>query len=75
MAVFSLGLFAFYRAVKIVRTKKLNRLLQVKISESYQNTLREASEKTGVNVAELARLSLRLGLPKLLAKLPEVTND
>jgi hypothetical protein len=49
--------------------------LQVKISESYQNTLREASEKTGVNVAELARLSLRLGLPKLLAKLPEVTNE
>jgi hypothetical protein len=58
-----------------MRTKKLNRLLQVKISESYQNTLREASEKTGVNVAELARLSLRLGLPKLLAKLPEVTNE
>jgi hypothetical protein len=58
-----------------MRTKRLDKLLQIKITESYQNTLREASEKTGVNVAELARLSLRLGLPKLLAKLPEVTND
>ena len=58
-----------------MRTKRLDKLLQIKITESYQNTLREASVRTGVNMAELARLSMRLGLPRLLAKLPEVTNE
>ena len=61
--------------MRVKRLRRFNHLLQIKISDAHSLKLREASVRTGVNMAELARLSLRLGLPKLLAKLPEVTND
>jgi hypothetical protein len=60
-----------------MRAKKLDHLLQVKISAVSKRKLDEASERTGINRAELARMSLRWALPKLLSKLPmaEVGNE
>ena len=55
-----------------MRVKKLDRLLQIKISNSTKRKLDEASEKTGLNTAELTRMSLRWALPRLLDKLPAV---
>jgi hypothetical protein len=58
-----------------MRMKQLDHLLQVKISAVSKKKLDEASERTGINTAELARLCLRMGLPRLMRKLPEITNE
>ena len=54
-----------------MRVTQYDHLLQVKITDAYRQRLREASEKTGINMSELARPSIRLGLPQLLDELPE----
>ena len=55
-----------------MRRKRYEKLLQVKISQAANRKLSEASRQTGLDRATLRRLSLRLGLPKLLHKLPQV---
>lgn len=62
---------AFFIEATGMKIKRFDFLLQVKITDAHRQKLQEARMKTGVNVSELCRLSMRLGLPRLLERLPE----
>ncbi len=60
-----------------MRVTRFDHLLQVKITEAHKRKLNEASERIGVNLSEVTRLSLRLRLKRLLDKIPaaEAANE
>ena len=55
-----------------MREKRFEHLLQIRISSDDQRRLERAGQKLDLNIADLVRLSLRVGLPHLLSKLPPV---
>ena len=65
---------AFFIEATGMKIKRFNVLLQVKITDAHRQKLQEARMKTGVNVSELCRLSMRLGLPRLLETITGTTG-
>lgn len=65
---------AFFIEATGMKIKRFDFLLQVKITDAHRQKLQEARMKTGVNVSELCRLSMRLGLPRLARTITGTTG-
>jgi hypothetical protein len=58
-----------------MRPKKFDYMLQVRVTCGQQAKLQQAALRTGLNVTELIRQSLRLGLSRVVDKLSPTTEQ
>ena len=54
--------------------RRFHRLLQIRIGEKIDLRLAAASRQFDLPVAEIARLAIRAGLPRLTSRLPPVAE-